>query len=368
MREYTGRICVHCGFDPDTYEPTPTALLPMTLLHNRYLLGDVLGKGGFGITYIGYDNVSCRRIAVKEYYPTQVVSRDGSRTKEISVPDDLKQVYEAGVSKFYNEAVTLSKLRDIPAIVDIYDFFCENNTAYIVMEYIDGTAVDKIVMNQGGLDIDVVLTIYYPIILTLQKVHRAGILHRDISPSNVMLDGKYRARLIDFGASRAYSHEMSTDLTVLLKKGFAPFEQYSRKGKHGPAEDVYAICASMYYTLTGKVPPAAPDRRVFDTLQPVRNFGTDLPEAIDRIILKGMAVHAEDRYPDMEALAAAIDAAVGTGENGRRSAPEVPGSGRIGTRKGLLDGIAGRISLPAVLLAGTAVLFLILLVILFQIL
>ena len=310
MKEYSGCYCQHCGFKPETYEPVPTALVPMTVLHNQYIIGAVLGKGGFGITYIGYDNFNYRKVAVKEFYPSSVVYRDGSQTTEITVPSNMKQIYENGVKKFYNEAVTLSKLQDIPAIVDIYDFFYENNTAYIVMEFIDGTAVDQIVLNQGGLDIDITLTIYYPIIQALKKVHAAGILHRDISPSNVMLDERFMSRLIDFGSSRAYSHEMSTDLTVILKKGFAPIEQYSRKGKHGPAEDVYAICASMYYTMTGKVPPAAPDRRVFDTLQPIHNFSVDIPENIEKIIMKGLSVQAYDRYPDMEALSSAIDIAV----------------------------------------------------------
>ena len=141
-------------------------------------------------------------------------------------------------------------------------------------------------------------------------MHDAGILHRDISPSNVMLDEKYRARLIDFGSSRAYCHEMSTELTVILKKGFAPLEQYSKKEKHGPAEDVYAICASMYYTMTGKVPPAATDRHVFDTLQPIHSYYADIPDDIEKIILKGLSIHPEDRYQDMKALSSAIDLAV----------------------------------------------------------
>ncbi|MBE6598339.1 MAG: serine/threonine protein kinase [Ruminococcaceae bacterium] len=311
MNEYTGYRCPKCGFDSESYEPVPTALHPGTVLNERYLLGAVLGKGGFGITYIGYDNMLRQKVAVKEFFPSSVAYRDSNRTKEISLQSsDMAQVYSNGVRKFYDEAVTMSKLRNIPSIVGIFDFFYENNTAYIVMEYIDGTAVDKIVMNQGGLDIDMTLTIYYPIIQALKRVHSAGILHRDISPSNIMLDDKFRARLIDFGSSRAYSHEMSTDLTVILKKGFAAAEQYTRRGKHGPAEDVYSLCASMYYTLTGKVPPAAPDRRVFDTLQPIRSMGVDIPENIEKIIMKGMAVNEVDRYSDMEELSNAIDAAV----------------------------------------------------------
>lgn len=309
MRGYTGDYCQRCGFNPETYEPTPTALPLTTVLHNQYVLGVVLGKGGFGITYIGYDNLNCRRVAIKEFFPDSLAYRDSGQTLELTVPSKMQQIYKNSVEKFYNEAVILSKLQNISAIVDIYDFFYENNTAYIVMEFVDGTSIDKIVMNQGGLDVDITLTIYYPIIQALKEVHEAGILHRDISPSNIMLDDKSRARLIDFGSSRAYSHEMSTNLTVILKKGFAPIEQYTKKGRHGPVEDVYAICASMYYTITGTVPPAAPERCLFDSLQPIHNFSV-IPPNIENIILKGLSVQAEDRYSDMAMLSQDIDRAI----------------------------------------------------------
>jgi serine/threonine protein kinase len=164
MREYTGQYCRYCGFNNETYEPIPTALVPLTVLHNQYIIGTVLGKGGFGITYTGYDNLNFRKVAIKEFFPSSVAYRDSSQTSSITVPANMKQVYENSVAKFYNEAVILSKLHDIPVIVNVYDFFYENNTAYIVMEFIDGTPVDKIVMNQGRLDVDMTLTIYYPII------------------------------------------------------------------------------------------------------------------------------------------------------------------------------------------------------------
>ena len=310
MREYEGTRCPHCGFAADTYEPFPTALAPATVLHDRYYIGAALGKGGFGITYIGYDLAAQKKVAVKEYFPSAVAFRDGLKETAVSVPAAQSGIYRSGVEKFYNEAVILSQLTGIPTIVQVYDFLYENNTAYIIMEYIDGTSVEQIVRRQGGLDIDMVLTIYFPIIQALAAVHSAGLLHRDISPSNVMLDERFQPRLIDFGSSRAFSHEMSSDLTVILKKGFAPIEQYSRRERHGPAEDVYALCASMYYTLTGKVPPAAPDRSVFDTLQPIHAYVPDIPPALEKIILRGMAVQAADRYPDMQSLANAIDAAV----------------------------------------------------------
>lgn len=357
MQEYTGTRCPHCGFEAGAYEPIPTALPPATLLHEQYIVGTVLGKGGFGITYVGYDNLQRHKVAIKEFYPTAVAYRNSEETTEITVPAEQKQIYATGVTRFYEEAVTLSCLQEIPAIVDIYDFFYENNTAYIVMEFVDGTAVDQIVLQQGGLDVDLTLTIYYPILQALQKVHAAGILHRDISPSNIMLDGHFCPRLIDFGSSRAYSHELSTDLTVILKKGFAPIEQYSRKGKHGPAEDVYALCASMYYTMTGKVPPAAPDRRVFDTLEPIHKYRADVPAELAHILMKGLSVLPEDRYPDMTALCDAIDQSIhGESPKVDRPLPQKPAKKQHSNRSHASTPIA-----PYCVLIAAGVLFLLLL-------
>lgn len=310
MRMSTQNVCEHCGFDFRAYTPLPFALKPGSLLHKHYLLGTVIGSGGFGITYIGYDNVEQRRIAVKEFYPSSVVSRDIRVSNQVNVNDTMRQSYQKGVQKFYNEAAVMAQLNGIPTIVSIFDFFYENNTAYIVMEYIDGTGVDKIIQKQGPLPIDMVLTIYYPILEALREVHNSHLLHRDISPSNIMLDERIRPRLIDFGASRAYSGELSTDLTVILKHGFAPLEQYTRKGHHGPAEDIYALSASMYYTLTGKVPPMATDRIRFDTLQPFSAFAVEVPASIESVIMKGLAPLASNRYQSAEEMLSDLDHAL----------------------------------------------------------
>ncbi len=320
MNDYNGLRCPFCGFDVRSYTAIPTALQPMTMLKDQYVLGAVLGKGGFGITYVGYDNFSKKRIAIKEFFPSSIAYRNEKTSNAISVQSGMKSAYEKDVVRFYNEAVILSKVQNIPSIVKIYDFFYENNTAYIVMEYID-TSLDKIILNQGALDIDMVLTIFYPIMKALESVHDYGILHRDISPSNIMLDEKFNSKLIDFGASRECAYDTSSELSVLLKNGFAPYEQYSKKGIHTPAEDVYGICASIYYALTGNVPPSAIDRTVFDTLTPIRNINPDVPEDIENVILKGMAIKAENRYSNMKMLLHAIDQCVGN--ESAKNEPEI---------------------------------------------
>lgn len=300
--------CPYCGFDSTTYLLVPTTLLPETVLHGTYVLGRVLGKGGFGVTYIGFDRVRGSKVAIKEYFPSAIATRNTTQTNNVRPIAEMRTLYDKGVRKFYDEAVTLAQLAGIPAIVQVYDFFYENETAYIVMEYINGVTIEQIVKTQGPLTLDLVLTIYYPILRALEAVHQKGILHRDISPCNVILDEYYTSRLIDFGSSRAFSSEMSSDMSVILKNGFAPIEQYTRSGKHGPWEDIYALSASMYYTLTGKIPPAATDRLVFDTLEPISNFDVDIPTQLERVILTGMAIRTADRYHSVAQMCADIDA------------------------------------------------------------
>jgi len=235
-----------------------------------------------------------------------------------------RDLYAAGVQKFYNEAAALARLGHIPSIVKVFDFFYANGTAYIVMEHIEGMPIDQMAKRQGPLDLGLTLTIYYPVMDALAAVHREGLLHRDIAPNNIILDAQYRARLIDFGASRAFSQEISTDMSVILKNGFAPVEQYTRRGRHGPWEDIYALCASIYYTMTGKIPPASTERLVFDTLKPLSAYGQDVPPLFERVIARGMAVRAEERYQSMEELMADVEQLVGPAPAGERTSVPLP--------------------------------------------
>lgn len=321
MGTYTGDVCPRCGFDPARYQPFPDALRPGTVLQGRYILGVTLGKGGFGTTYAGWDQTNQRKVAVKEYFPAAITTRDIAKSGAVEVCMS-PELYQAGVRKFYDEAAALARLGHIPCIVQVFDFFYANNTAYIVMEHIEGTPIDRLVKERGPLDLDLTFTIYYPIMEALAAVHREGLLHRDIAPNNIILDPWYRPRLIDFGASRAFSQEISTDMSVILKNGFAPVEQYTRRGRHGPWEDVYALCASMYYTMTGKIPPASTERLVFDTLRPLSDYGREVPPLFEALLAKGMAIRAEDRCRSMEELLAGMDALVGAPEAGE--APSAP--------------------------------------------
>lgn len=307
MSPMQGERCPQCGFVPRRYQPIPTALPPESVLAGKYQVGCVLGKGGFGITYIGRIISSGQVVAVKEYFPSVFATRDSAQSKRIRISSGARDNFEKGVRRFYEEAETLSRLRSIPAIVQVYDFFYENGTAYIVMEYIKGQTVENLVKQRGRLDLPLVLTIFYPIMEALHAVHQTGLLHRDVSPCNIILDKHFQPRLIDFGAARAFSGQLSSDMSVILKKGFAPLEQYTEHGRHGPAEDIYGLSASIYYALTGRVPPASTDRVIFDTLQPLAAHGASVSPQFEQILMRGLAVHFTDRYAGMDEMCRAID-------------------------------------------------------------
>ena len=233
-------VCPHCGFDPRTLKAYVGTLPPFTILHARYLVGRVLGKGGFGVTYIAKDLCTNRLCAIKEYLPSEYSSRSNG-TKNIVPFSDAKAqyVFNHGREKFVEEAKTLKQLRNHPIVVDIWDFFHENNTAYLVMELLDGQDLRKQARQNGGkMDADQMKEVFVIVASALMEIHRLNILHRDLSPENIILTKDGRVKLIDFGAARNFVSTQNAGMSILLKPGFAPPEQYERKGSHGPWSDV----------------------------------------------------------------------------------------------------------------------------------
>ena len=251
--------CQNCGRVNDSYTPQSYHLPPSTVLQNRYMLGRVLGEGGFGITYIGRDLRLDMKIAVKEYYPKEQAMRNtSSSTALISYGGNTAHSFERGKKRFLSEARTLAKLIKHKTIVGVSDFFEENNTAYIVMEYIEGTTFHVWTEQWGGrIPAEELFRTVKPLFPALSAVHDLGLIHRDISPDNLMLEHG-EVRLLDFGCAKGFSNESST-MTVALKHGFAPLEQYTSQGQ-GPWTDVYALCATLYYCLTGITPARAIER------------------------------------------------------------------------------------------------------------
>ena len=304
MKSQTG-VCEHCGFDERKYDFPQHHMRPFTILAGKYLIGKAIGEGGFGITYIGMDLELEARVAIKEYYPQGAAARD-SRTNDGTVrsySENTRTFFEEGREKFINEARTIAKFRELPEIVGVIDFFRENQTAYIVMEYLDGQTLKQYLKANGGkIQVDELLRMMKPLISSLGKIHSQGLIHRDISPDNIMLMKDGSIKILDFGGARDFVSQNGKSMSVLVKHGYAPEEQYRSRGDQGPWTDVYALCATMYRCITGKIPPEALDRLYEDELKPISSFGVNCPKCIEQAITKGLSVRKDGRYQSMEEL------------------------------------------------------------------
>lgn len=305
-------ICPHCGFDPATIRKYSGILSPFSVLHGRYLLGHVLGKGGFGVTYIAKDLNYNRICAIKEYLPSEYSTRSGS-TKNITPFSDAKAqyVFNHGREKFVEEAKTLTTLKNDPIVVDILDFFQENNTAYLVMEFLDGQDLRKKARAQGGkLDPEFAKTVFVTVASSLMEIHKLNILHRDLSPENIIVTKDGKIKLIDFGAARNFVSTQNAGMSILLKPGFAPPEQYERKGNQGPWSDVYALCATFYNLVSGKPLVDALFRYRGQEQPPLATLGCSVTKRTSDVIEKGMELDYKRRYQDFRVLLNDIDIGV----------------------------------------------------------
>ena len=298
-------ICEFCGFDVRTFELPRHHMRPFTILAGKYLIGNAIGEGGFGITYIGMDLNLEVKVAIKEYYPQGAAVRD-CRTNDSTVWSYSKSTqvfFEEGREKFINEAKTIAKFRNVPEIVGVIDFFRENQTAYIVMEYLDGQTLKQYLkVKDGKIPADELLRMMKPLIASLGKLHAQGLIHRDISPDNIMIMKDGSIKILDFGGARDFVSQNGKSMSVLVKHGYAPEEQYRSRGDQGPWTDVYALCATMYRCITGKIPPEALDRLYEDELKPISSFGVNCPKCIEQAITKGLSVRKDGRYQSMEEL------------------------------------------------------------------
>ena len=299
-------VCEHCGFNENI--PNYPHQLPLdTLLRGQYRVGKVLGQGGFGITYMGWDENLDVPIAIKEYFPNGFVNRECTHSLSVTCGDSNRQLFHHNRERFIREAKALAKLRDVPGIVRIHNFFQENDTAYIVMEYVEGIDLKRYIrMRNRVLSAQEALAVLKPVMEALSKVHEAGLVHRDISPDNIMIQPDGSAKLLDFGAVREVldpdaDKQLSQATEAILKQGFAPMEQYQNKGSLGPWTDVYALCATMYYCITGKVPPDAP-ARLLDGKPLEWNLVPGLSANQIAALERGMAILPRERTASMGQL------------------------------------------------------------------
>ena len=297
-------VCPECGRAYGCANAETFALKPGTILEGKYLVGEMLGQGGFGITYIGFDLLLEQKVAIKEYYPmsTGMVSREGHSTVVWSSAMMEKTGTQKGFDSFLKEARKMAKLGGIPGVVGVKSVFIQNETAYIVMDFIEGETLLKKLQKNGPMDFDSCVKLMTPIMQALAEVHEHGIIHRDISPDNIMVRPDGKLILLDLGAAKdldIQGNDGSVQSSQMVAKhGFSPIEQYSKSGKVGPWTDIYAMAATIYYCCTGILPPPATDRTIDDTLacQP------RLTQAQFGILADCMRMRPQDRPQSMDTL------------------------------------------------------------------
>ena len=293
-------ICPWCGLSENLYTAQPHHLMPFIILNGKYLIGKVLGEGGFGITYIARDLNLDMRVAVKEYYPFGCVNRTQSSSGTVIVSGVITgEEFAEGKNKLMEEARTLAKLSCLRSVVGVRDFFRCNNTAYIVMDYLEGTTLKDILKVKGTMSIDQVLALLMPIMDNLAVIHETGLIHRDISPDNIMVLKDGSAQLLDFGAARQTGRNDAKSLSIVLKPGYTPEEQYRSKGDQGPWTDIYALAATIYRALTGRIPDEALQRIVEDELKRPSACGVQIGIGQEEALMKGLAIFSRDRYQNI---------------------------------------------------------------------
>ena len=303
MEEIQGYPCPHCGFDPRK-APASNYVMPWgTVLNGHYVVGRVLGQGGFGITYIGFDLNLERKVAIKEYFPSGQVSRFSTMGTTLVWRDgeQAEKLRVSGMDSFLREARKMANMEDIPQIVRVRESFRENNTAYIVMDYIEGKTLLSVLKEKGPMPWEQAKDIFFPAISAMEQVHREGLVHRDLSPDNLMLTAK-GVRILDLGAAKDLSSSNGASSAQVAKSGFSPFEQYTQRGASGPWSDVYAMAATIYYTLTGVIPPNANDRVEEDTLDWSLLTRRGVPANVISALQKAMNITAKGRTQSMAEL------------------------------------------------------------------
>ena len=306
MRPGSGKYCKYCGgeiaFRGKEFQlPVGTHLMGSEV---PYLIGASIGQGGFGVTYAAMNCASGERVAIKEYFPIYWSDRS-INGKDVLAKANCGAVYAAGRDKFLKEAETIQALKHLKSIVNVYDFFRENNTAYIVMEYLEGETLAQLVKRKERLTVEELWKMLRPLLEDINDMHVLDVVHRDIAPDNIMVMKDGSLKLMDFGSARSMQKN-AHGMTMFMKPGFSPAEQCLTGGRQGPYTDVYSMAATIYYCLCGKIPAQATDRLSeitnghTDPLKRLHDIGVEIPAAADTAIWRAMAVYSDARTQTMQ--------------------------------------------------------------------
>ena len=315
MKTFNGQfgVCPHCGFQPGTPPKEAYHLHPGTELNGHYIIGTTVGFGGFGITYRAWDRVLEKMVAIKEFYPNGIVNRVPGEKEVIIYSGNRADEFLNGKIRFLAEARNMARFNTHPNIVNVYEFFEENNTAYIAMEFLEGMSYKQyIAQHNGRVDCQTAVNVVLSVTDALREIHKVKIIHRDISPDNIFMvpvdqqATNYKVKLIDFGAARFSSGEEEKTLSIILKPGYAPPEQYRSRSKQGPWTDIYAVGAVLYRSVTGRMPEESVNRVVEDHLPPPNALVPEIPQYLSDTIMRAMALSQELRFQNVDQFQAAL--------------------------------------------------------------
>lgn len=299
-------VCPHCGYVENTKAEQAYQLAPGTVLRGRYIIGVSIGFGGFGITYKAYDTLLSLVVAIKEFYPAGLVNRGEGEVKVGVFSGEKEEDFRRQLERFLEEARNLAIFSKEKDIINVFDYFEENQTAYIIMEYVDAPLLKTVLKEKGRFFEEEARTYMLALLDALEKIHYHGIIHKDISPDNIFLTGPDSVKVFDFGAAKFQGTQSERTEVVVVKAGYTPPEQYRSKNAQGAFMDIYAAGAVFYEMLTGEKPMDAPDRAVEDELKKPHEFDIQADERLERVILKALALKPEMRFQTAEQFKHAI--------------------------------------------------------------
>lgn len=293
-------VCPHCGFNEVTLRQESYYLNPGTVIGGKYIVGKALSYGGYTVTYLGLDAEKNRKVVIKEYLPSDFSTRSEGDTEVTIYSGDACDQFEQGLTTFLNEANRIQQLQNPQGIMHVYDCVAENDTGYVISEYLEGKTLKQIMEEGRRFSVQEAKDFVCRILEGLRLVHPLNIIHCDISPETIFVTNTGEIKLLDFGATRYVTTANSKSLAIILKQGFAPEEQYRSRGERGPWTDVYALGAVMYYMITGVVPVESVDRALMDELKEPSKLGVQIPVNIENALMNALNVYQNDRTPSAE--------------------------------------------------------------------
>lgn len=293
-------VCPHCGFNEAALRQESYYLKPGTVIGGKYIVGKALSYGGYTVTYIGMDAEKNRKVMIKEYLPSDFSTRSEGDTEVTIYSGDACEQFEQGLTTFLNEANRIGQLHNTQGIMRVYDCVAENDTGYVISEYLEGKTLKQIMEEGKRFPVQEAKEFVCRILEGLRQVHPLNIIHCDISPETILVTNTGEIKLLDFGETRYVTTANSKSLAIILKQGFAPEEQYRSRGERGPWTDVYALGAVMYYMITGVVPVESVDRALMDELKEPSKLGIQIPPNIENALMNALNVYQKDRTPSAE--------------------------------------------------------------------